>query len=94
MPIKENKVKIRENKINMLVGIIVLLIPFLGFPTTIKNIIFIICGLIIIYISLKSTRREHKKNNKRDKTKDSFAESKPRSAILESIENQIENLNE
>lgn len=45
----------------LLVGIWTAILPYLGFPSFIKNILFVITGFILIYISLvvyKNTKKE------------------------------------
>ncbi len=53
----------------LLIGIWVAILPFLGFPITLKNILFIITGLLIIYmgyglyIESKIGKKEEKADN-------------------------------
>lgn len=49
------------SKLLLIIGLWVIVLPYLGFPTFIKNILFIITGLALIYLSLvvrKSFKKE------------------------------------
>lgn len=68
-----------NNKTNLIIGIVIILTPFSGFPRDIKTFIFIVAGLIIVIYALKRIRLENKKKNHhhRERHKDVFVESKP-----------------
>ena len=57
------------------IGIWVAILPFLGFPITIKNILFILTGLLIMYISY-GMYLESKKDKKEGEKADNFFENK------------------
>ncbi len=57
------------------IGVWVAILPFLGFPVTIKNILFVLTGLLIIYLSY-GMYLESKKDKKEEKTFDNFSENK------------------
>jgi uncharacterized membrane protein len=42
----------------LFLGIIIILMPFLGFPSSWKNIFFVVVGLVIVLISLAMRREE------------------------------------
>lgn len=54
------------------IGIWTAVLPFLGFPLTIKNILFVLTGFLIMYMSYR-IYLENKKLNTEVKT-DSFSE--------------------
>ena len=56
------------------IGIWVAILPFLGFPISIKNILFVITGLLIMYMSY-NMYLEFKKNTQKIKA-DNFSENK------------------
>lgn len=81
-----------NNKTSLIIGIIIILTPFSGFPKDIKTFIFILAGLVIVIVSLKRIRAEHKKRgyHHKEKHKDVFVESRPPKIITKTVENSIE----
>ena len=61
-------------KIFLTIGVWVAILPYLGFPLTIKNILFTVTGLLIIYFSY-GLYLESKKNTQEEKA-DNFSENK------------------
>jgi hypothetical protein len=57
------------------IGVWVAILPFLGFPNTFKNILFVLTGFLIIYMSY-GMYLESKKEKKEEKTLDNFSENK------------------
>ena len=57
------------------IGVWIVILPFLGFPITIKNILFVLTGLLIMYLSY-GMYLESKKANKEKKSFDNFSENK------------------
>lgn len=52
-------------KILLILGIWVAILPYLGFPNFIKNLLFLITGLSIIYVSIV-IYNQNKHNKKKD----------------------------
>jgi hypothetical protein len=57
------------------IGVWVAILPFLGFPMGIKNILFVLTGLLIIYLSY-GLYLESKKKGEEKESFDSFSENK------------------
>jgi hypothetical protein len=57
------------------IGVWVIILPYLGFPITLKNILFVLTGLLIMYMSY-GMYLENKKNRKEKRTFDNFSENK------------------
>lgn len=62
-------------KIVFILGIWIAILPYLGFPLSLKNIIFSITGLVIIYFSYLIYNNE-KTGEKEEKTFDNFSENR------------------
>lgn len=69
-----------KNRKTFFIGIFVFLIPFLGFPSSWKTFFVIICGLVLVGLSLKITLPKKgviKKIRRKDKTTPVFTENSP-----------------
>lgn len=44
-------------RINAVLGLVIITVPFLGFPTGFKTVIFVIIGLVIIGASLAANKK-------------------------------------
>lgn len=64
-----------KHRILFFIGIWVVILPFLGFPGLFKTILFILTGIIIIYISYKEYKF-FKKISDVEHVMDSYVESK------------------
>lgn len=64
----------RKERILLVLGIWVALLPYLGFPYSWKNIILTISGLAIVYYSY-TLYKERKAKAEEEKTFDNFSES-------------------
>lgn len=64
-----------KSKQFLIFGVWIIILPFLGFPIVMKNILFVITGLLIIYISY-GMYLESKKEKKGGKPLDNFSENK------------------
>ncbi len=62
-----------KSKQFLTIGVWVIILPYLGFPIFIKNVLFLITGLLIIYISY-GMYIESKKDKKQEKVHDNFSE--------------------
>lgn len=83
---------LNQQKISVILGIVIIILPFLGFTRFIKNGIFVICGLIILTFALKEIRKIQKSTSK-EKT-DVFVESKPQEKTSEINNPKSETLSE
>lgn len=84
-----------KSKIFLTLGVWVAILPYLGFPFAIKNILFTLTGLILIYLAY-IIYRESKISNKQNKTFDSFSENNRvvlKDEKLKSEENFLEEVN-
>lgn len=63
-----------KSKKFLALGIWITILPFLGFPITIKNILFVLTGLSVMYVSY-GMYLENKKNVV-EKKADNFSENK------------------
>ena len=63
-----------KSKRFLTIGVWVAILPFLGFPFTIKNILFVITGFLIIYMSYGLYLES--KIDKKEETADNFSENK------------------
>lgn len=68
-------------RIFLILGIWVAVLPYLGFPIAIKNILFVITGFVLIYFSLLFYKQSI--NKKKVRTFDSYSESNPEERISE-----------
>ena len=68
-----------NKKSTFFLGVFIFLIPFTGFPSSWKSSITIICGIILIILSVKiSLPKKHSKNRvKREKVTPVFVENIP-----------------
>jgi len=82
-----------NNKINLILGIVIILTPLSGFPRDFKTFIFLVAGFMIVIYSVKNIRLEHKKKgHHKERNKEVFVESKPSNASPEAFgKNEIEN---
>jgi len=62
-----------EARMFLILGIWVAILPYLGFPHFIKNILFTIAGLILIYFSYRMYR-SNKTGEIEEKSFDNFSE--------------------
>ena len=58
----------------LILGVWVAVLPYLGFPLSIKNILFVLTGLVFVYLSLLMYKEHSKKKGFRQKNIDSFSE--------------------
>jgi len=65
----------RKERIVLLLGIWVAILPYLGFPMLWKNILFTLSGLGLMFVSFL-IYREAKSNNQTGKTFDNFSENR------------------
>ncbi len=63
----------RKERILLILGIWIAVLPYLGFPSFWKHILFSISGMILIYHSYQMYR-EHKAQDKKAKVFDNFSE--------------------
>ena len=64
-----------KEKIFLTIGVWVAILPFLGFPFGLKNILFVLTGFLIMYLSY-GMYTESRKNIKKNKNFDNFSENK------------------
>lgn len=76
----------KRDKINIILGIIILLTPFSGFPREFKTVILSISALVIIAIALQEIRKEHKKKTSETPPPDAYVESKPAKSFDENFQ--------
>ncbi len=83
----------KKHRTYLIVGILLVLIPFSGFPRDIQKAIFVVCGLGLIVVSLREIREIHRSLHKgKVHHHDNFAESKPIRKIVNPFEeNRKEN---
>jgi len=62
-----------KTKIIFILGVWVAILPYLGFPYSLKNILFSITGLILIYFSY-TLYKNFKTGKTKEKTFDNFSE--------------------
>lgn len=60
-------------RIFLVLGVWVAILPYLGFPSSLKNILFSITGLVFIYLSFV-VYKDSKNLDKKKKTFDNFSE--------------------
>lgn len=60
-------------RIFLVLGVWVAILPYLGFPSTFKSVLFSITGLVFIYLSFV-VYKDSKNLNKKKKTFDNFSE--------------------
>ena len=65
----------RKERILLLLGVWVAVLPYLGFPYSWKDILFVLTGLGIIYLSY-SFYTESETKEKKNKTFDNFSENR------------------
>ena len=63
----------RKERILLILGIWVAILPYLGFPYSWKNILFTVSGIALIYYSYVM-HKENKEKGKKEKTFDNFSE--------------------
>jgi len=63
----------RKERILLILGIWVAILPYLGFPIFWKNLLFSTSGIVLVYYSYV-LYREYKAKEKKVKTFDSFSE--------------------
>ncbi|MDQ3076350.1 MAG: hypothetical protein M3Q34_04470 [bacterium] len=61
----------------LILGIWVAVLPYLGFPVVIKNILFVITGFILIYFSLIFYKQAVRLRKKEVRTFDTYSENNP-----------------
>ncbi|MCX6747387.1 MAG: hypothetical protein NTW98_00330 [Candidatus Nomurabacteria bacterium] len=61
----------------LILGIWVAILPYLGFPFTIKNILFVITGFVLIYFSLLFYKQAMRQKEKKAQNFDNFSENNP-----------------
>lgn len=66
----------RNARTLLILGIWVAILPYLGFPILIKNILFSVSGLVLVYFSY-ILYAEVKSKSKVEKIFDSFSENNP-----------------
>lgn len=64
-----------KEKMFLTIGVWVIILPYLGFPSLLKNILFAITGLIIMYMSY-GLYLVSKKAEIKEKSFDNFSENK------------------
>ena len=60
-------------RIFLVLGVWVAILPYLGFPSSLKNILFSVTGLVFIYLSFV-VFKDSKNSDKKKKTFDNFSE--------------------
>lgn len=73
MLMKYNKCMIKVKTI-LILGVWVMILPYLGFPYYFKNILFSITGLIFIYIGYLLYKEQKIEGKIKEKTFDNFSE--------------------
>lgn len=73
MLMKYNKYMIKVKTI-LILGVWVMILPYLGFPYYFKNILFSITGLIFIYIGYLLYKEQKIEGKIKEKTFDNFSE--------------------
>ncbi len=63
-------------KIFLTIGVWVAILPYLGFPSVFKNILFLITGLLIMYMSYNLYLESKKDLPKNEQSFDNFSENK------------------
>ena len=66
----------QKARILLFLGIWVTILPYLGFPYSWKDIIIVLCGLGLIYISYMLYKESKIKETTAEKTFDNFRENK------------------
>lgn len=61
-------------RIILLLGLLMSIMPYLGFPYSIKNILITLLGLGVVYISSVLLYSENKKNGKEKEQFENFSE--------------------
>jgi flagellar biosynthesis component FlhA len=80
----------RNSKILFVIGAWVILLTFLGFPSNIKHVLYVLTGLLIIYLDLLISK-ELKKSGHIENTFENFSEN---GHSLEKEEEEIKENNE
>lgn len=65
-------------RILLIIGIWIALLPYLGFPVAFKGFLFVLTGLILMYLGLLFYKQAIKIKKKKMKRIDSFSESMPK----------------
>ncbi len=71
------------NRIHAVLGILLVLVPILGFGHTFKNGFSIFSGVVILFFAIQSIHHEYKKKHRRPSRHDSFVEGRPPEARAE-----------
>ncbi len=66
------------NRVHVVVGIFLVLIPLTGVTQGFKNWSSILAGVVILYFAMRSIHSEITKRQSRHRRSDSFVESRPR----------------
>ncbi len=78
----------KKDRINLVLGIILIILPLTGLPREFKNIGIYSCGVLIVLISLASIYFRHKLLNPKLKS-EIFEESKPVEQIPEKMTEEV-----
>ena len=65
------------NRIHAALGILLVLIPLLGFGHVFKNAFAMIAGGVILFFAVQSIHHEYKKKHRRPHRHDTFVEGRP-----------------
>lgn len=65
----------RKSRMLLILGVCMAVLPYLGFPYSWKDILFTICGFIVIFFSYL-LYTDYKKSEKKEKVFDNFRENK------------------
>ncbi|OGI61159.1 hypothetical protein A2814_01605 [Candidatus Nomurabacteria bacterium RIFCSPHIGHO2_01_FULL_38_19] len=65
----------RRERIFLFLGIWVAVLPYLGFPSSWKSILFTVSGMTLVYYSY-GLYKESKAKDKKEKTFDNFSENR------------------
>ncbi len=74
----------------LILGVWTAVLPYLGFPSSWKNVLFTLTGLALIYLSY-AMYQEHKKDNASDGSFDNFRENAGFKKIKISAQTREEN---
>lgn len=66
--------KMSKIKLSILIGILTIILPYLGFPYFVKNILFLVFGVTIIVISCQLSRTLKNETEKENEQIDNFSE--------------------
>lgn len=69
---------VKLNRIHAIIGLLLVLVPFMGFTREFKYGFMVVAGAVLLYFALTSIHTElNKRKHKRPHRHDSFVESKP-----------------